>query len=137
MGPVRRGLIAGLALIPSAAWAEVCDKVRPDWDGIPEDGLGEAIALFSTVPSLVLLVATALVIRFRSSWGALAVCVLWTAFVSFISFPFADKGTVMPLARAEGCVGSPTLFIGIVAAICVAMILYTAPRNTRTDKPES
>jgi hypothetical protein len=28
---------------------------------------------------------------------------------------------------AEGCVGSPALFIGIIAAICVGTIFYTAP----------
>ena len=39
-------------------------------------------------------------------------------------------------AVKEGCIGSPTLFIGVVAAICVAMILYTAPRAERADTRE-
>ncbi len=129
MGPVRRGLI--LAFMPSAAWAEVCGTERPGWDGLPEDGIGEALALFSTLPSLALLIMTALAIRFRSSWGGLAVAVLWTGLVSILAF--ADIGGVKKQAVVEGCIGSPTLFIGTVAAICVAMILYTAPYAERTD----
>lgn len=129
MGPVRRGLI--LALMPGAAWAGACDTERPGWDGVAEDGIGEAIALFSTIPSLALIVATALVIRFRSTWGGLAVAVLWTGLVSL--FAFVGPGEVRRQAIVEGCIGSPSLFIGIVAAICVAMILYTAPITERTE----
>ncbi len=117
--------------MPGAAWAEVCDKERPGWDGVAQDGIGEAIALFSTAPSLILLLSTALVIRFRSKWGALGVAVLWTILVSLMSF--SDIGEIRKLAIAEGCIGSPTLFIAIVAAICVTMILYTAPRAERAD----
>jgi len=32
---------------------------------------------------------------------------------------------------AVRCLGSPTLFIAAVAAICVGMILYTAPTEAR------
>lgn len=120
-----------LALLPGAARAEVCDKERPNWDGIPENGIGEAIALFSTGPSLILLLCSALVIRQCHAWGALGVAVLWTAFASVLAFVSPDD--IKLQAIAEGCIGSPTLFIGVVTAICVGMILYTAPRSERTD----
>ena len=127
MGPLRGGVI--LALIPGAALAEVCDKARPGWDGGPVSALQEAIFLFSTVPALVLIVATALAFRFRSAWGGLVVVVLWTVLVSMRTM--FDPSGLNSLALAEGCVGSPALFIGIVAAICVAIVLYTLPRETR------
>ncbi len=120
-----------VALLPGATRAEVCDKERPAWDGLPESGIGEAIALFSAAPSLILLLATALVIRFRSSWGALAVAVLWAFLVSLLAFK--GPGDIAMQAIAEGCIGSPTLFIATVTAISVAMILYTAPRSGRSD----
>ncbi len=125
MGPLRRGLILAapvLAALPNAAWAEVCDKIRPDWDGSPVSGLQEALQLALTAPVLALLIATGAALKFRSQWGGLAVFVLWTGYASLLSF-----GSLRTEAQAEGCAGSPTLFIAAVAAICVATIIYTAP----------
>ena len=115
---------------PSAALAEVCDKVRPYWKpGTPATVWDELIGLMGTPPSLILLVASALAIRFKHQWAALAVVVLWTVWVSLITFPGA-RDDMQEHAIAEGCIGSPALFIGVVAAICVAMTLYTTPRNS-------
>lgn len=127
MGSLRRGLM--LATLPTAVWAEVCDKERSGWDGTPVTAVGEAIALFSNPVSLVLLLVTALAIRFRSQWGALAVCVAWTGWVSLIAF--VDTGGIRSAALAEGCIGSPTLFIVIACTLCVAAVLYTAPRPAK------
>lgn len=127
MGSLRRGLI--LAAAPTPALAEVCDKVRPNWTpGTPSTMLTEAIALFSTVPSLVLIVATLAALRFRSQWGGLAVVVGWTIWTSLAAF---GRDSILEQAAAEGCVGAPTLFIAAVAAICVGTVLYTLPRETR------
>ena len=80
MGSLRRGLI--LALLPSAAWAEVCDKERPAWDGAPVTPVTEAVALFSSLPALVLICATLLALRFRHQWGGLIVVLLWSFLIS-------------------------------------------------------
>ncbi len=88
----------------------------------------EAIALFSSPFALVLLVASALCLRFKSQWGGVVVVVLWTALISLITF--ADAGG-RAAGVAEGCIGSPTLFIAIVAAISVIVILYTVPRTPK------
>ena len=76
---------------------------------------------------LVLLAATVVALKFRSKWGALIVCVLWSFFVSGLTL-FDMTGGLRTAAMAEGCIGSPTVFIVIVAATCVALILHTAPR---------
>ncbi len=122
MGPVRGGLI--LSLLPGAAWAQDCAVQRPDWDGGSVSAVQETLFLASSPAALVLLLGTAVAIRFKSQWGSLAVVLGWTAFVTFLTMlaPASRK-----LAMAEGCVGSPALFIGIIAAICVGMIFYTAP----------
>jgi hypothetical protein len=110
--------------LPGAAWAQGCAVQRPGWDGAPVGAVQEAIFLASSPAALVLFLATAVAFRFKSQWGALAVVLGWTAFVTFLTMlaPTSRK-----LAMAEGCVGSPALFITIIAAICVGMIFYTAP----------
>ena len=117
-------------LFPTGAMAETCATIRPGWTpGTKVSQISEAIALFSSIPSLVLLIATVIAIRFRSQWGGLGCVVLWSGWVSVITL--LDPSGVNSAMQAEGCMGSPTLFIAAVAAICVAMILYTLPRETR------
>ncbi len=124
------GLGALFLLHPTAALAEVCEKIRPNWEpGTPATALGEALYLFTTLPAIILLIASVLAVLKRSQWGTLGLVVLWTGLVSIVTFvddPFVDAQ-----ALAEGCVGAPSLFIGAVAAICIAMILFTMPRDTR------
>lgn len=133
MGPLRRGLSLAVVM-PSPAWADVCDKVRPNWEGTPVTAVQEALYLATTPISLALLLASLIVLRFRHQWGALAVVVGWTIAVTLLTM--ADPTGMRPQAAAQGCVGSPTLFILAVAAICGAMILYTAPKGDSTNTPD-
>lgn len=128
-GWVRGRLVGGgfLALFPGTAFAEVCDKIRPGWDGTQVTAFSEILTLAATPPALILLIASAVVIRFRHKWGALFVVVLWTVYASALTM-FDPTGLRAP-AMAEGCVGSPALFVAIVAAISVGLILYTSPRQ--------
>ena len=131
MGPLRRGLILSAPLIlPATARAqEVCAKVRPDWDGAPVPEWEEAILLFGSPAALALLLASALVLRFRSAWGALAVFVGWSLLVSAFTI-YDPTGGQRIAAAQEGCIGSPALFVAIVMAIGVGLLLYTGkPRD--------
>lgn len=130
MGSLRRGLI--LALLPGASWAEVCDKERPGWDGVPVSMLGETLTLLMTPGALVLLVATALVIRLRHQNGGLIVVLGWTGLLTLLTM--VDTDGLRASAMTEGCIGSPALFIGLVIAICAGIVLYTAPlKGPKTD----
>lgn len=117
-------MIAAAALLPGAAPAGVCDRVRPYWQpGSPATAWDELLGLMATPPSLALLLLSALVLRWRHSGGALAVTVLWSLWVSVAVF----RGTadeIRQRAVAEGCIGSPALFILAVAALCAAMVLH-------------
>jgi hypothetical protein len=108
---------------------EICAQNRPDWDGIPVSGLQEALALATSPAGLILITLTLLAFRFRHQWGALVILVLWVGYVSLLTM--ADPTGTRALAQAEGCIGSPTLFIGAVAAICIGMIYYTTPSEAR------
>lgn len=130
---LSRGLFATLALImPSSALAAVCTTERPGWDGTPANAISEALFLASSLPAIVLIVATALALRFRSKWGGLAVVSGWSILISLRVFGTDPTGTRQK-ATIEGCIGSPTLFIALVAAICIATILYTAPTERRSN----
>lgn len=129
-------LTAMTLLIPSLARAEVCGKERPFWD--PATGrataLDEALHFAASPLTLILLVATALAIRFKSSWAGLAVVCGWSGFVGLITFGNnSDPTGIHQIALQEGCIGSPALFIALVAAISVATIIYTSPRPARDD----
>ncbi|MEM6306176.1 MAG: hypothetical protein AAF744_15775 [Pseudomonadota bacterium] len=128
MGPLRGGLTGLLTLIPAATSAgQVCATARPDWDGVAVGAAAEALTLFASPMGLVLLVLTAVVIRYRSSWGGVAITVGWTVFASLVTM--LDPTGQRAFAVAEGCMGPPTLFIAIAAAISVGTIFYTAPRT--------
>ena len=134
MGPVRRRLIWGVPfLLPAPAWAEVCATLRPGWDGDAVTGFDELLYLLQTPIVLILIVGTALAIRFRSEWGGLAVVVGWSL-STFLATGWGANGDLRALAMNEGCVGNSTLFIIAVALVCVGVVLYTAPlKRDKTD----
>ena len=116
-------------LCPSAAWAEACATLRPNWDGTPATQVTEAVGLFTSPIGLFLGAALLVAVVFRHPWGATLITLLWSVFVMVISAPDADGQD--PLARAEGCMASPALFIGLSAAICGLAVMYTFRRETR------
>lgn len=117
-----------LTLLPGTARAEVCEAVRPGWDGIPITAAQEAMALMFSPLGLLLLALSLIVLRFRLQWLGMGTILGWTGFVALVTLT-DPTGTRGP-AIAEGCIGSPTLFIALSAAICVAIVFLTKPRPT-------
>lgn len=130
MGSLRRGirqaLYLALALCPTAAIAEVCDKERPFWsraDG-PASAWDELIGL-STLPislALISLAGLALLTRWRILfaltgllWAGLALRVIAEHYG-----PIRDDARYF--AINEGCIGPPHLFIALAIAICGSMV---------------
>lgn len=125
-------LATTLLIAPTSALSQSCAQHRPNWTpGDQVSALSEAVALFGSPVALVLLLATALCLRFRHQWGAVVIVVLWTVLVSLVTFTDAGGRAA---GTAEGCIGSPSLFITAVAALCVGLILYTAPKPQK-DAP--
>ncbi|WP_100369131.1 hypothetical protein [Yoonia maricola] len=113
-------------LAPAPAWADVCTALRPAWDGQPVTAFGEFLYLLQTPVVLMLIVATALAVRFRSEWGGLVVVIGWSL-STFLATGWGANGDIRDAARIEGCVGNATLFILVAALVCVGVVLYTAP----------
>lgn len=130
--PLALGLITIAVMVPGTAWAAACDSLRPLWDGVQASAVDEALHLAATLPSVALVIITALALRFRSQWGGLAAVVGWSLLVSVHVFPI-NSDPVRESAITEGCIGSPALFIAVVAAICIGTILYTAPIGRRSN----
>ena len=127
MGPIRRRLILAAALLgPAPAWAEVCSVERPLWDGVPVTAFGEFLHLLQTPIVLLLIVATALAIRFRSEKGGLAVVVGWSL-STFVATGWGDTTAIREAAMVEGCIGNATVFIVVAVLVCIGVVLYTAP----------
>lgn len=133
MGSFRGKLIPAVpaVLLPAPGWAQVCEELRPGWDGTPVSAWAEALSLFTSPAALVLLAASAAALRYRSQWGALGVCVGWSLLVSAYTF-FDPAGGARGAGIQEGCVGSPTVFIVAVGALCAALVVYTV-RPTRQE----
>ena len=128
---IGKRVLAPALTLPAPAFAQSCAELRPDWEGGTVSAVAEALLLFSTPLSLILLLASALVIRWRSNWGALLLAVGWSVQVYLVTFVLPSE-----TARAEGCIGSPVLFILVVGAIAVGAVIYTGP-PARPDQDPS
>ncbi|MBV2358699.1 hypothetical protein KUH32_02855 [Thalassococcus sp. CAU 1522] len=129
MGSLRGRLTVLTALsLPGTAAAEVCDKLRPGWDGTPQTLAGEAMGLFLSPAGLFLTTALLVAVLFRHAMGTALAALMWSAFISYLVL---HSDPLLFAAMEEGCVAQPTLFIAASAAICLAAVIFTFRREER------
>ena len=121
MGPVRRQLMLFMATATPAT-AAVCDQTSPGWT--PADGrvsaLGELLAFATTPAALILMVAVAAGWYFRQH--VVMAAVMLGALVFAFPRIWPVNLDLTNAARAEGCMGPPTLVIGFLALLwCLAV----------------
>ncbi len=92
--------------------------------------VGEMLFLAQTPMVLFLILATAVAVRFRSEWGGVAVVAGWSI-ATYIVTGWGSSDGLRNAAINEGCAGSPALFIAVAAAVCIGVVLYTAPLPRR------
>jgi len=113
-------------IVPGAAVAEVCDKVRPGWARAngPATGVTEVLYLFATGPGLAAVLLTVAGFTFYR-WWLFALAALVSAFLTFVAIAAAlpDPTGLAGLARAEGCLGPPYLSIAVTAAITLLNVI--------------
>ena len=122
--------ITALWLISAgAAFAEVCDKERPGWDGTPVGPLAEAVHLLTNPVMLALIgagiVATLLKLRI--------IRVILAAMIGGIAYLIWDESLNDPTgitaaAGAEGCQGSPWLAAMLLALLAISILNGRIPR---------
>ena len=103
-----------LACIPGTAWAEVCDKERPYWDGTPvnmvEEVLGQLSNPFTT---LVVVASIILVLRKSQLLTVLGVFLIAMYALFFVDPLFLDDAAWQ--AKREGCIGNQELWYALIA----------------------
>ena len=126
MGPVRGGLI--LSTLPGLAWAEVCDKERPDWipENGPATGLDELLFLFMSLPGLGILGALTLAAltaqkRYFATAAVFSLVIGVGYYLNSIS-----PDDITRAAIAEGCVGPQTLPVLACVIIGVTSVVFLA-----------
>lgn len=124
MGPLRRGLIAiGALLFASPAWAEVCDKERPNWNGVQPTAWAELIQ-FAVSPAALIGFA-ALTIAWIAPWRVLAlISMAWgLLLLSNMVLPLSPGfDGIRSAAINEGCIGPQHLSMVLCTAICIASL---------------
>jgi hypothetical protein len=121
MGPLRRQLIA-YALMASPAAAEVCNTLRPGWtiaDG-PASAFSELLQFLLWGGGGILLVAVTLGLYFRKAIVLNAV--LLVTLIMAVPYIWPLDPATRQLGLTEGCVGAPTLVIGVLGAIWIAAL---------------
>lgn len=126
MGPVRRGLIAAITLLPTSALAEVCDKERPDWVPSmgPATGVDELVFLFTSLPGLGIIGAVTLAVL-SGQKRYFAISAVFAALIGAALMVPPDA--ITSAAIVEGCVGprtAPILACSLIAAISTASFLW-------------
>jgi hypothetical protein len=100
--------------------------VRPNWDGMPVTALNELLIVMQTPVVLLLIVGTALAVRFRNEWAGLVAVVGWSL-STFLVIDWTGSDTVRASAIEEGCIGNPVLFVAVAVVVSIGVVLYTAP----------
>ena len=121
--------------LPAPGIASTCTTSRPNWDGTQASAVTEAVALFTSPAGLILLALSVLALRFRNQWLGLGAVILWTAFITIVAM--IDPSGLRAPGMAEGCIGSPALFIAAAAAICVAIVFRTKPPERGANGSEN
>lgn len=130
-GRLTLATLFAIAAPLSPAFAEVCDKARPNWTGDSVSGFGELVHFIYTTPGLVVAFILAVILLTRLRYTALAGAAVTLGIAGMVIFEYLSPDQISQAARAEGCVGSPWLVV-IALTLCAALMLISAkPRNGR------
>jgi hypothetical protein len=119
MAPLR--LVLPLALVPSCAWAEVCDKVAGEsW--LPDHGPIDVPNWWRLLAVVALALVVARLFRSRTvAWGAAAVSTL-AALFNWAAAIWPDDNIVTRAAIREGCISPEHAFNALTAAIAFSVV---------------
>jgi hypothetical protein len=122
MGSLRRQLIAYM-LMAGPAMAEVCAQQRPGWtaaDG-PATMFNELVQFLIWGGGGVLIAALVLGLYLRKAFILNGVLIV--ALIMAVPYVWPLDATAVQLAIAEGCIGQPTLVIGLLALVWLGALL--------------
>jgi hypothetical protein len=121
MGPVRRQLIA-YGLMVSPAMAGICETARPRYQAVvgPVTMFGELVHFLLWGGGWALVLGVIAGFYFRKAIVLSAV--LLVSLIMAVPYIWPLDPVNRQLAMTEGCVGAPTLVIGVLGAVCLACL---------------
>ncbi len=120
-----------LVLLPGAALAEVCDKIRPGWDisNGPVSQVDNVLFFFSASPATIILVGLIVIsLLLRNRWMCLISALVSIALATILMLDWVLEwgGKVTEFGIAEGCVVPPYLLSAVFLAVffvCLSVAL--------------
>ncbi|WP_420335929.1 hypothetical protein [Roseibium sp.] len=124
-----------LCLFPNAAFAEVCDKIRPGWDIShgPVSQVDNVVFFFSASPATIVFVGLIVIsLLLRNRWMCLisALVSIALATVLMLDWVFEWGGKITESGIAEGCVVPPYL-LTVVFLFAFGACLVVALKRRR------
>lgn len=126
---MQTALVGFLILLPSPAFAEVCDKERPLWDGSKVGPVEELIYIVASPHGALLILLTVAAVLIRKFWVSFPVAALLLLFALMLYWDWSiyGDGIAYPAYR-EGCRGAPHVAIACLAAIALGLVLISKTR---------
>ena len=124
---------AALFLSSVTAYAEVCDKVRPNWDptGGQASQLDDILLLLGTVPGMMFLALVGFSLFLRSRWLCLFCATLSIALATVVTADWVLElgGDIREPAIAEGCMVAPYAVGAFTIAIAIVCLLVAVKKK--------
>ncbi len=120
LSPRGQGCGLGIAatVFPNIVWADVCDKVRPYWDGTHVNMFEEVFGQLSNPFTAILVgLSIALVLQKKLKLVLLGVLIISGYALLFVDPLFLDDARWQ--AKREGCIGNQELWWAVLAAIAL------------------
>lgn len=121
-----------LMVLAGPAFAEVCDKVRPDWDPSngPVNQFQELSFFFSGTPGLILVALCFLAFFIKRTWGSIVVALILVAVAILIAADWLwPLDGVTYGAHLEGCTANPLITRLMLVALIVMVAVFGKPRK--------
>lgn len=118
------GCVFGFASSP--AFAEVCDKVRPLWDGDQVGQLEELFHMLASPAGVVIVVLLIAAVSLRRMWFSIpvALALFGLSAVIFLDWFWLGDGIAYAAYR-EGCMGGVHLTVACLILAAVTLVLWT------------
>ncbi|MGH1423877.1 MAG: hypothetical protein ACRBBU_04060 [Pseudooceanicola sp.] len=130
LSPKLLHLVSALLITASPAFAEVCDKERPNWNHI--DGsvsqLGDLWLFFASPFGVGLTIVLLMAIYFRNAWVSGVVVLPLIAIAWLIGSTWLEFDYITQAAVREGCITSPVVKISVLTFAAFALVVVTFRR---------
>ena len=115
------------------AWAEVCDKARPLWDGGKVNQVQELFFVLATPLGLgaITLVVLAVLVRKTGLSLLVALALSLLSAIILVDWVSSDDGVadVLRSAYREGCIGAPYFTAAVFVTMAASLLIFARTKR--------